>query len=106
MNRKELFSMLKTLDIPVVYMQWAPDTAPDPPFICYRFASNDGSLQADNVNFYNVSEWYVELYTDTKNDELEESLEALFYSHEIPFEKTEAQIEEDFHEVLYRFQTF
>lgn len=106
MNRRELFSMLKTLDIPVVYEKWTPDTAPKPPYICYRFASNDGSLQADNVNFYVVNEWYVELYTKQKDDDLEESLEALFYSNEIPFEKTEVTIEGDYHQVLYRFQTF
>ena len=48
----------------------------------------------------------MELYTDEKNPELEEMLEAVLDQHGIFYNKTEVWIEsEKLYEVLYSFET-
>lgn len=90
MSRKDLFVLLKESGLPVVYRTWAPANPPPLPYVVFRYLNNDGTMKADNRNYYKVGKWYVELYADSKDDEAERALEDVFDAHELAYSKLEA----------------
>lgn len=86
MKHKDLFNLLKTLNIPVAYDHFDSDKQVVPPFIGYREISPD-TFKADNKTFYRTDEFEVELVTRTKDVALEEEIEGLFDSNNIPYDK-------------------
>ncbi len=102
MTHEEVMAMLSELDIPFAYDHFAEGESPDPPFICFLFPGSD-NFSADNVVYAAFEELHIELYTDEKNPELEERVEAVLTDHELFWQKTEVWIEsEKLYEVLYR----
>ena len=101
MTHEEVMEMLSELDIPFAYDHFAEGESPDPPFICFLFPGSD-NFSADNVVYAAFEELHIELYTDEKDPELEESVEAVLTGHELFWQKTEVWIEsEKLYEVLY-----
>ena len=104
MEYDDLVQMLEEAGLPLAYDHFSEGESPEPPFLIFLFPSSD-NFSADGKVWYRISNVNVELYTDRKDPELENRLEAVFDAHEIFYNKTEAWIEsERLYEVLYAFQ--
>lgn len=97
MTLNQIVEMLETINIPVAYRAFEVDTdnpPPAPPFICYLFP-NSAPEFADNANAAKIEELDIELYTDRKSFELENSIEAVLKSNNLPFSREEEWIENE-----------
>lgn len=104
MTQSELLTMLEETSFPVAYDHFAEGEAPSPPFICFLCPSSD-NFAADGHVYFKISEVHVEVYTDEKNPETEEILEAVLDRYGIFYDKSEVWIEsEKLYEVLYSFE--
>lgn len=102
MKFNELREELETLDIPVQYRTFKEGEAPDLPYILFYIDDNEGSLKADDQNYYKILNMSVELYSDEKDLELEEQLEAIFNRNKIEYDSFESYIEQEkMYEILY-----
>ena len=94
MTLSEIVSMLEESDIPIAYRSFDVDNAPAPPFICYLFPNNNPEF-ADDSNYAKIEELDIELYTDQKDFELENKIEAILNKYELPFTREETWINEE-----------
>ena len=63
------------------------------------------NFSADGIAYFKINELDIELYTDLKNPELEEAVEAVLLRHGIFYGKSEVWIEsEKLYEVLYEME--
>lgn len=100
----EMLEILNALGFPFAYSHFAEGESPEPPFICYLLP-NSNNFSADGQVYYKASAAHIELYTDTKDLDLEGSVEAVLDQHGIFYDKTEVWIEsERLYEVLYSFE--
>ncbi len=94
MTRKEIRDMISRAGVPSAYYQFSQATAKPPPFICFYYLQND-DFKADNTNYVHVEELIIELYTDNKDFELEDSLETILNDAGLVYSKTEAFIDSE-----------
>ncbi|BBN99159.1 hypothetical protein [Sporolactobacillus terrae] len=99
MTLEELKQLLEQTGLPVFYRQWTSDDPrypkfPGPPFLCYLEGSSNHFI-ADSQVYQKVRSVSVELYTDKKEPELEEQLEALFDAAGLPYQSDEIWIKEE-----------
>ena len=100
----DLVKLLEETGIPFAYDHFAEGESPDPPFICYLLPQSD-NFSADGKVYLKVSSVNIELYTDSKDLAVEQTLEAVLDTHGIFYDKTEVWIEsEKLYEVLYTFE--
>lgn len=85
-EHKELFNLLKTLEIPVAYDHFDSDKAVNIPFIAYREQAND-TFRADMTTYFKFYNYELELITEKKDVALEKQIEGLLERHNIPYEK-------------------
>jgi hypothetical protein len=99
MDEATLFTLLKTLNLPVAYHHFV--APPTPPYIVYLLDNTD-NFGADNKVYKICKNFMVELYTKTKDPTSEALIEGLFDANEIYWEKTETYIDsEGLYQVLY-----
>ncbi len=99
MDEATLFTLLKTINLPVAYHHFA--SPPTPPYIVYLF-SYSSNFGADNKVHSQADNYQVELYTKTKDPAAEALIEGLFDANEIYWDKTETYIEsEGLYQILY-----
>ena len=93
-------NLLEQLNIPVAYSHF--NTSVTPPVAVYR-RSTTNNFGADNKVYKKNNNYYVELYTQYKDPELEQRLEDLFDNAEIFYEvESEDYIDsEKMYEVIY-----
>lgn len=100
----EVLSILAEIGLPFAYHHFAEGESPDPPFICCLTPCSD-NFAADGKVYYKIDEYHIELYTDRKDPELEDSVEAVLDGHGVFYDKSEVWIEsEKLYEVMYSFQ--
>ena len=100
----DLVKLLEETGIPFAYDHFAEGESPNPPFICYLLPQSD-NFSADGKVYLKVSSVNIELYTDSKDLAVEQTLEAVLDTHGIFYDKTEVWIEsEKLYEVLYLFE--
>lgn len=100
----ELTTMLKEMNIPFAYDHFAEGEAIEPPFICYLTSGSD-NFSADGGVYFKFNEVHIELYSDTKQPELEKQVEDILDKHNVFYNKTETYIDtEKLYEVLYIFE--
>ena len=100
----DVLSILAEIGLPFAYHHFAEGESPDPPFICYLTPGSD-NFAADGKVYYKINEYHIELYTDRKDPELEDSVEAVLDGHGVYYDKSEVWIEsEKLYEVMYSFQ--
>ena len=100
----KLLEIISEIDIPSAYDHFAEGESPDPPFICYLIPGND-NFAADGKAYFKVDQVNLELYTDLKDPETENKVEAVLDSHGVFYDRTEVWIEsERLYEVLYSFE--
>ena len=100
----KLLAIMAGIDIPSAYDHFAEGESPFPPFITYLLPGSD-NFSADGRVYYKITEAHIELYTDAKDPEAEQSVEAVLDRHGVFYEKTEVWIESELlYEVLYSFE--
>ena len=100
----EVLSILAEIGLSFAYHHFAEGESPDPPFICYLTPGSD-NFAADGKVYYKIDEYHIELYTDRKDPELEDSVEAVLDGHGVFYDKSEVWIDsEKLYEVMYSFQ--
>ena len=100
----ELISIMEGIGLPYAYDHFAEGESPSPPFLCF-LCPNSNNFGADGGVYFKADEINIELYTDRKDPELEQNIEAVLDAHGIFYDKTEVWIEsERLYEVLYSFE--
>lgn len=91
MTYKEVANVVKSFGLPFAYYSFPEGTAQAPPFVCYFYVdSND--VFADDTNYQAVRPLNIELYTDTKDFELESQIETILKANNLTYHKQEAYI--------------
>ena len=85
MKHKDIYDLLKTLNIPVAYDHFDTNKNINPPFIAYREISPD-TFKADGITYYRPYEFEIELVTEKKDVALENTIEELLTNHNIPYD--------------------
>ena len=93
MTLNELVSVLRETGYPVAYSHF-DDDPPSIPFITYLEFDSD-NFHADNKTYQQVKNINIELYTNKKDLEAEQTLENLLDANDIPYETSETYIESE-----------
>lgn len=92
MTFSEVATMLESINVPVAYYQFTNDTAQPPPFICYYYTESD-DVAADDTNYQKIRPLVIELYTDTKDFALEETVETTLNENGLVYTRAETPID-------------
>lgn len=104
MMHQNVMEMLKEIKLPYAYHHFVEGESPEPPFLVFLYPGSD-NFAADGKVYFKVNKLNIELYTDLKDVELEETVEAVLDKHGIFYEKSEVWIEsENLYEVLYQME--
>ena len=96
-----IVTMLEEANLPLAYDHFEEGESPDPPFLIFLFPFSD-NFSADGGVYRKINELHIELYTDKKQPDVEERIEAILDDYEIYYDKSEVWIpEEKLYEVLY-----
>lgn len=102
MTLAELLQELREIGYPIAYAKF--NSEPSPPYLVYSFAySND--LIADNINYSEIGNYQIELYTTQKDLVAEGKVQEKLKELGIPYSKVEAYLDpEKLHQVIYEIQ--
>lgn len=104
MTHQEVMAMLTEMDIPFAYDHFVEGESPEPPFLVFLY-SGSNHFAADGRVYFKVNRLNIELYTDKKDVELEETVEAVLDRHGIFYGQSEVWIEsENLYEMLYQME--
>ena len=104
MTHQEVLEMMNEMKLPYAYHHFVEGESPDPPFLVFLYPGSD-NFAADGKVYFKVNRLNIELYTDLKDVELEETVEAVLDRHGIFYGKSEVWIEsENLYEVLYQME--
>lgn len=104
MTHREVMTMLAEMNLPYAYDHFVEGESPDPPFLVFLYPGSN-HFAADGKVYFKVNRLNIELYTDKKDVELEETVEAVLDRHGIFYGKSEVWIEsENLYEVLYQME--
>lgn len=104
MTHQEVLEMMNEMKLPYAYHHFVEGESPDPPFLVFLYPGSD-NFAADGRVYFKTNKLNIELYTDLKDVELEETVEAVLDEHGIFYEKSEVWIEsENLYEVLYQME--
>lgn len=96
--------MLAEMNLPYAYDHFVEGESPAPPFLVFLYPGSN-HFAADGKVYFKVNRLNIELYTDKKDVELEETVEAVLDKHGIFYEKSEIWIEsENLYEGLYQME--
>lgn len=98
---QDLKKILDELQIPVAYSHF--NTSITPPVLTYHRTSTS-NFGADGKVYKKINTYYVELYTENKDVELETRLEDIFDKYEIFYnvESEDYIDQEQMYEIIYR----
>ena len=85
MTHKQIYDLLKTLNIPVAYDHFDTNKSVMPPFVVYREIGAD-TFKADDITYHRPYEFEIELVTDIKDVALQKSIEDLLTNNKIPYD--------------------
>ena len=101
MKKDEWFPFLSSLGLPCAYHHFEEGHSPAPPFLVYWFPASQ-NYGADNLVYHRGSQVRLELYTEKKDLEIEEKIEAKLDSHSLFFDKEETYLDtEKLYQVIY-----
>ena len=104
MTHEEVINMMEEMELDFAYHHFVEGESPEPPFVVFLYPTSD-NFSADGVVYKKINKLDVELYTDKKDIDLEDRVEAVLDSHGIFYEKSEVWIEkEKLYEVLYEME--
>ena len=85
MKHKDIYEILRTLNIPVAYDHFVSNKEVSIPFIVYREISPD-TFKADGITYYRPYDYEIELITEKKDTTLQSQLEELLTTNKIPYD--------------------
>lgn len=85
MEHKEIYDLLQTLNIPVVYGHFDDNKTINPPFMVYREISPN-TFKADNKTYFRPYDFEIELVTIKKDTKLQKQIEELLDNNNIPYD--------------------
>lgn len=91
---KKIFDILKTLNIPVAYGHFESNKEIQPPFIVYRETSPN-TFKADGITYYRPYDFEIELVTEIKDVTLQQTIEDLLDTNNIPYDIGEEVWDDD-----------
>lgn len=97
MSLSELFTILNTIPVfkdKVAYRAFPVGHVPNLPYICY-LATQTNNFKADNKVYKVIQGIDVELYTATKDESVETTLESAFDANNIVWQKYEDYIDDE-----------
>ena len=101
MTFDEISALADETGLPNAYDHFAEGESPDPPFLVFLFPRSDNFL-ADGRVYRKIDVLNFELYTDRKEPDTEELVEAVLDAHGMVYDKSEVWIpDERLYEVLY-----
>lgn len=101
MRLKDIPLMIESMGLPYTYDFFPNNIAPKPPYIVFNYPDTN-DFGADNTNYVKVNILNIELYTSTKDFELEQSVEAVLNQNGFFYEKSEAYIRnENLYQISY-----
>ena len=104
MTYTQIAGLVTSIGLPCAYDHFAEGESPDPPFVVFLLPGTN-NFMADGEVYEQVTEVSIELYTDLKMPPLEERVEDILRTHEIPWDKTEVWIEDEkMYEVRYALE--
>lgn len=102
MTLEELKALLETSGLPVAYRAFPVGKAPPLPYICY-LCDSSSNFNADDAVYFPIERMEIELYTETKQPDLESHLETVL----APFcwEKAEEYLDDErCYEIIYEIE--
>ena len=104
MSHDDVIKMVGEMGLPFAYDHFVEGESPEPPFLVFLYPKAD-NFAADGIAYFKINQLDIELYTDLKNPDLEETIEAVLLRHSIFYGKSETWIEsEKLYEVLYEME--
>ena len=104
MKHGEVLKMMEEMKLPFAYDHFVEGESPEPPFLVFLYPKA-ANFAADGIAYFKITQLDIELYTDLKNPDLEETIEAVLLKHCIFYGKSETWIEsEKLYEVLYEME--
>lgn len=94
MSLNEIAQMIASMGLPFSYRSFDSDTAVAPPFICYLYEGNVPE-PADNTNFVKIETLMIELYTDSKDFELEQTVEDVLNAYDMVYTRDESWLSDE-----------
>lgn len=101
MKHKEIYDLLKTLNIPVAYDHFESNKNITPPFVVYREISTD-TFKADGITYYRPYEFEIDLVTEIKDVSLQGQIETLLTNNKIPYD-LDNEIWDDEEKIYHNF---
>ena len=84
MTVHEVEQMMDELDIPTSYYKFDEGTGVQPPFAVWYFSESNDVL-ADGRNYVDVNHLVIELYTDERDFDLEQTVKDVLASHDLVY---------------------
>ena len=104
MTLDEFYTMLQATELPVAYYAFPVDEAPSLPFLVYFETATD-NFAADGIAYYEIKKMAVELYTQRRNTELEQTIEQTFTTNGIFWNKELVYLnDERCFEIIYEME--
>ena len=94
MTYQEINTMVGSIGIPYAYYQFPVGTDLACPFVCFYFGYS-ADFAADNTNYQRIRPLIVELYTDNKDFELENTVESVLSENGFFYTREEAYIDSE-----------
>lgn len=94
MTYKEIATMVAAIGVPYAYYQFPDGTDQACPFVCFFFEGSDDFI-ADGTNYQRIRPLSIELYTDAKDFELEETVESLLNSYGLVYDREETYLDSE-----------
>lgn len=104
MTLEQLSTILQKTKYPVALQAFPKKSAPAMPYICYEVPQANNFF-ADGVVYFSASRAYVTLYTTVRELTVEQTVETVLGSHQIPWTKDAVYNErEKCFEILYEIE--
>lgn len=87
MTRQDIAKLVKSLGYDWTFYQFPNDKAPELPYVVYYYPDRS-DFMADNSNYRHIETLRIELYTEARDFEAEDRLEALLpfpYSKDVEY---------------------
>lgn len=101
MKHKEIYDLLKTLNIPVAYDHFISNKEVSLPFVVYRETSPE-TFKADGITYYRPYDFEIELITEKKDVLLQKQLEELLTTNKIPYDVND-EVWDDEEKIYHNF---
>lgn len=93
MTFKEVSQMIASIGLPFAYYQFPDSTQQTLPFICFIYDYDD--VHADNSNYVGRVVLNIELYTENKDFDMENTVETVLREHGMSWAKESTYIDSE-----------